>query len=104
MLDQGLRYRCVHVVMRHLVPNSIGGPSQGELAKVARPQNQSVVKVRQAEQVRGSFPGLDIFKSDVMNRLRFCKWMADVLEHLDTARADVDFFALHAEGLHEFPG
>lgn len=51
MLNQGLRYRSIHVVVGHLIADAIRAPAERQLAEVARADDEGAVIVRQPKQM-----------------------------------------------------
>src|SRR5262245_23845196 len=59
--------------------------------------------IRQSEQVASPLSRLNVLKGDVVDRLPTCIGVPEVAQHLLTARADIEFTRLAANGLHERP-
>ena len=103
VLDEGLRHARVHVVMRHVIADAVGAPSERELRQVARADDDGSVLVRQAEQMTRALARLHVLESDVVHGLAGDEGVADVLQHLQAARADVDLGRRAAHRSHEPP-
>ena len=89
-LDEGLGHARVHVVVGHMVAHAVCGPSQGQLAQVARSHNHALVEFAKPEEMARPLACLNVLKRDVVDGLAFRKGMAYVLEHLHAARPDID--------------
>src|SRR4051812_34263931 len=100
MLNERLRHRDVHAIMRHMVADSMCHPTESQFAQVAGANNNSVVQVRQSKEVRSPFAGLDIFKGDIVNGFATGKRVLDVLEHLEAGGLDVDLLPSDTEHFH----
>jgi len=53
MRNQRFRYAGVNRIMRHLIADAIGAPSECELAQVAGADDERVVQIRNPKQVTG---------------------------------------------------
>ncbi len=104
MRDQRLRHAGIDVVMRHVVADAVGAPAQCELAQVAGADHDAVVVIGQPEQVIGALAGLHVLEGYVVDRLAVSERMAQVLEHRQAARPDVDLARGAADHLHQPPG
>jgi hypothetical protein len=60
--------------------------------------------IRQSEQVAGPLPRLNVLKGNIIDRFTARIRVTEIAQHLLTARADIDFARLAADGLHERPG
>src|SRR4029453_19640785 len=60
--------------------------------------------IRQSEQVAGTLSRLNVLKGNIIDRFTARIRVTEMPEHLLTARADIDFARLAADGLHERPG
>ena len=67
VLDQGLGDGSIYVVVRHLIADAVGAPSQGQFAQIPRTDNDRMVQIGQPEQVGCPLAGLDIFIGDIVN-------------------------------------
>ncbi len=104
VLDQGLGDRRIGVVVRHLIANPVGAPSEAQLGEVAGPDHQTSMMVRQPEEIVGAQPGLDVFEGHVVEGFAGCRSVPDILQHLARRRANVDLRAADPERLHQPPG
>src|SRR6202020_1311770 len=98
VLDQCLGHTGVDVVMRHLIADTVGGPTQSQLGKVASTKHYAAALVSQAEQVVGAQPGLDVLERDVVNLFAAGERMIHFLEHQLCSFGDVDFGKSDTEG------
>ena len=57
--------------------------------------------IGEAEQMRGAFAGLDVFKGNVVDAFAAAKGMAEVAQHLHATRPDIDLLGADVECLHE---
>jgi len=104
VLDEGLGDAHVDVVVRHVVAHAVGAPPEGQLAEIARPQDDGVSQVGESKEVTRPLAGLDVLECDVVDLFALREGVPDVAEHLHAARADVDLVGLHAQGLHQAVG
>src|SRR5699024_11349831 len=59
---------------------------------------------RQAEQIVGAQPGLDVLEGDVVDLLAAGEGVVDVREHAPGGAGDVDLGEAHPQGAAQFPG
>ena len=82
VLDQGLRHARVDGVMRHVVADAVGTPSERQLAEVTGADDHRVVQIGEPEQMVGALARLYVLEGDVVVVVAADVRMADVLEHL----------------------
>ena len=104
MLHQRFRDRRIDVIVRHVVADSIGAPSKGDLRQIAGADHRRIVEVGDPEEMRRPLAGLHVLERDVVHLLAPGEGMADVGQHLQAARTDVDLAGRRAHGRHESPG
>ena len=64
MLNERLRYRGVDIVVRHLIADPIGAPTQRQFGEISGADHQALVLVRQPEQIIGAKSGLDVLEGN----------------------------------------
>ena len=101
MLDQGLRDRGVHVVVRHVIADAVRAPTQRQFAQIARPENDPIVKIGQSEQMRGALAGLHVLECDIIDPLAFANGWPMSLQHLHAAWPDIDLACADPQRFHE---
>ncbi len=104
VLDQGLRQRAVDVVVAHLVADAVGVPAERDLRQVAGAEHEARMLVGQAEQVVGAKARLHVLEGHVIDLLALGEGVADVLQHAQRGRLDVDLLAGDPQRLHQRPG
>ena len=69
VLNQRLGHARVDAVMRHVIADAVGAPSERQLAQVAGADHQPAVEIGQAEQMAGALARLHVLEGDVVNAL-----------------------------------
>ena len=104
VLDQRLRHARVHVVVRHVVADAVGRPAERELGEIARADDEAALLIGKAKKVAGALAGLHVLEGDVIDLFPLGEGMADVFQHLQARRTDVDFLGGGADRTHQLPG
>src|SRR5579862_4325569 len=104
MLHERLRDGAVHVVMAHVIADAVRAPAERELRKIARPEDDRLALVGEAEKIIGAKSRLHVLERDVVDVFALGERMAQVLEHLARGGTYVDLLAGHAEGMDQLPG
>ena len=105
VLDQGLRHRCVDVVVGHLIADAVGAPAEPQLGQVAGADHEGAVLVGEPEQIIGPQARLDVLEGHVVDRL--ARWRRDGRRSDSIWRAAGRMSisaALTAERPHQLPG
>ena len=89
------------MVVRHLIPHTVCRPPERELAQVAGPDDDRVVQIREAKQMRCPLARLHVLERDVIHGFATRVRVTDVCEHLHGGRTDVDLAAGNADRRHE---
>ncbi|MPM44433.1 hypothetical protein SDC9_91111 [bioreactor metagenome] len=92
--NQGLRYRAVDPVHRHMIP-VVGRPAKSQLRKVPRSDHQGVELVCQVHQHLGPFARLTVLVGDIQH----LRVVTDILEVLTHSLGDGDGAQLNTQSL-----
>jgi hypothetical protein len=87
--------------MRHVIAHAGSGVAEGKLGKVAGADDQGAMEIREPEQMRRAFAGLDVLEGEVKHRFAAAVGMPDVPQHLQRGQANVDFARCDAKLRHK---
>ncbi len=87
-----------------MISHSVRAPAQGQLAEIAGSKHQRLVQVGEPEQVTRALARLNVFKSNVVDRLSVRVGMFDVAQHLLAAWPNVQLVRRTADGGHQRSG
>ena len=104
MLNQRLRHTRVHMIVRHVIADPIGTPTQGKFTEITRAHHKRTLLIGESEQEARSLSRLDVLECGVIHRFPSRLRMADVLEHLLSTWSNVDGLIGTAGCAHDPPG
>src|SRR4051812_23887032 len=67
MLNERLRHRNVHVVMGHVITDSVRHPAECKFAEVTRSKDKRMMQICEAKKMRSAFSSLNILEGQIVD-------------------------------------